>query len=64
MQEMEGFLASKRREGIVLNTVQTEAVLHTDGPMLLLASPGSGKTTTIVMKIGYLIVEKGGSVTH
>lgn len=58
MQEKEAFLARKQREGIVLNVVQTEAVLHTDGPMLLLASPGSGKTTTIVMKIGYLIVEK------
>lgn len=58
MQVKEGFLARKQREGIVLNDVQTEAVLHTDGPLLLLASPGSGKTTTIVMKIGYLIAEK------
>lgn len=27
--------------------------------MLLLASPGSGKTITIIMRIGYLIEEKG-----
>ncbi|GAC43429.1 UvrD-helicase domain-containing protein [Paenibacillus popilliae] len=58
MQEKEGFLARKQREGLILNDVQRKAVLHTDGPMLLLASPGSGKTTTIVMKIGYLIEEK------
>src|SRR5690606_18215220 len=29
------------------------------GPLLLLASPGSGKTTTIIMRIGYLIEEMG-----
>ncbi|QHS23374.1 ATP-dependent helicase [Virgibacillus sp. MSP4-1] len=41
--------------GVVLNKVQKQAVLHTKGPLLLLASPGSGKTTTIIMRIGYLI---------
>jgi DNA helicase II / ATP-dependent DNA helicase PcrA len=34
-------------------------VLHTEGPLLLLASPGSGKTTTTIMRIGYLIEVKG-----
>lgn len=44
--------------GKVLNEVQKKAVEHTDGPLLLLASPGSGKTTTLNIKIGYLILEK------
>ncbi|MDU4696562.1 MULTISPECIES: ATP-dependent helicase [Paenibacillus] len=42
-----------------LNETQKEAVLQTEGPLLLLASPGSGKTTTIIKRIGYLIEEKG-----
>ena len=44
--------------GVRLNDVQQQAVTHTDGPLLLLASPGSGKTTTLNMKIGYLLLEK------
>lgn len=44
---------------IELNEIQKQAVLQTEGPLLLLASPGSGKTTTIIKRIGYLIEEKG-----
>lgn len=44
--------------GIELNDVQRQAVLQTEGPLLLLACPGSGKTTTMIMRIGYLIEEK------
>ncbi|MCH1625718.1 ATP-dependent helicase [Ferdinandcohnia quinoae] len=53
------FTKKKQQFGISLNDVQKQAVLHTDGPLLLLASPGSGKTTTTIMRIGYLIEEKG-----
>lgn len=54
------FFERKRREaGVQLNEVQRQAVLHTEGPLLLLASPGSGKTTTLMMRAGYLIAEKG-----
>jgi DNA helicase-2/ATP-dependent DNA helicase PcrA len=53
------FIKMKSELGISLNDVQKKAVLQTDGPLLLLASPGSGKTTTIIMRIGYLIGEKG-----
>ncbi len=53
------FTRKKEESGIVVNAVQQEAVKQTEGPLLLLASPGSGKTTTVIMRIGYLIEEKG-----
>lgn len=60
MDVREDFFERKKRElGVSLNNVQQQAVLHTEGPLLLLASPGSGKTTTTIMRIGYLIEEKG-----
>ncbi|SDE14937.1 UvrD/REP helicase N-terminal domain-containing protein [Paenibacillus sp. UNCCL117] len=42
-----------------LNGIQQQAAVLTEGPLLLLASPGSGKTTTVIMRIGYLLEEKG-----
>lgn len=38
-----------------LNTNQKKAVLHNQGPLMILAGAGSGKTRTLVAKIGYLI---------
>ena len=38
-----------------LNKIQAKAVSHRDGPCLVLAGPGSGKTLTIVNRIKYLI---------
>ena len=38
-----------------LNKTQAKAVSHKDGPCLVLAGPGSGKTLTIVNRIKYLI---------
>lgn len=42
-----------------LDAQQQEAVRATDGPILLLAVPGSGKTTTLIARLGYLVIGKG-----
>ena len=44
---------------IKLNLQQTEAVRSTEGAVLLLAVPGSGKTTVLVTRLGYMIYGKG-----
>ncbi len=47
-----------------LNNMQTEAVLTTDGPLLLLAGAGSGKTTVLIHRIANLIRFGSGSDSY
>ena len=41
-----------------LNKAQKEAVLHLDGPLLIVAGAGSGKTKVLTSRIAHIIKEK------
>ncbi len=41
------------------NDEQRKAITETDGPVLIIAGPGTGKTFTLVKRAAYLILEKG-----
>lgn len=49
----------ENRYPVKLNEQQKAAVRSVEGPVLLLAVPGSGKTTVLVTRLGYMILCKG-----
>ena len=49
----------QNKYNIKLNRQQADAVQSVEGPVLLLAVPGSGKTTVLVTRLGYMIYCKG-----
>ena len=58
LEPNEAYLRFKERYGISLNGQQERAVQTVEGATLLLAVPGSGKTTVMIDRIGYLVLER------
>ena len=40
------------------NEAQRQAICQTEGPVLVIAGPGTGKTFTVVKRLAYLVLEK------
>ena len=59
MEDQVFFERLSRETGVVMNKMQKEAISHPLGPLLLLATPGAGKTTVLNARILYLILRQG-----
>ena len=45
-----------------LNEAQKEAVLHIEGPLMIVAGAGSGKTKVLTTRIAHLMTERRGCI--
>ncbi|TYR79484.1 ATP-dependent helicase [Priestia megaterium] len=52
------YFHSLKEAGVTLDSSQWHAVTHTDGPLLILAGAGSGKTRVLTARTAYMIQEK------
>lgn len=59
MEDQVFFERLSRETGVEMNEMQKEAISHPGGPLLLLATPGAGKTTVLNARILYLILRQG-----
>ena len=59
IENNENYQEFKKKYNIVLNKQQERAMLAVEGSVLLLAVPGSGKTTVLVSRLGHMILNKG-----
>lgn len=58
IENNEQYCAFKEKYGIKLNKQQERALLAVEGSILLLAVPGSGKTTVLVERLGHMVINK------
>jgi len=59
LEDQRFFERLEKETGVAMNAVQKEAICHPGGPLLLLATPGAGKTTVLNARILYLILRRG-----
>ncbi|MBS4209353.1 UvrD-helicase domain-containing protein [Bacillus sp. FJAT-50079] len=58
------YFRALEEQGIQLNRAQLDAVRSTDGPLLVLAGAGTGKTSALVSRTGYLLQVKQVAAQH
>ena len=59
IENNEKYQEFKKKYNIILNNQQERAMLAVEGSVLLLAVPGSGKTTVLVSRLGHMVLNKG-----
>ena len=59
LESNESYLRFKEKYNVSLNKQQERTIQSVEGAVLLLAVPGSGKTTVLVDRLGYMVCEKG-----